>query len=133
MQRQASAALLSAPLFATSDSIITGSGVVLRSSASAATDMTVRGSLLTTDIEAVAHSPVTHEISTLSSSASDPRVISWFNDTTLVRRFTAVFVDQVTLNPYVSAFIAYRADGQRMYIVGEYNYEWTVFTVTPPP
>ena len=135
LQRQATAPVLSAPLYITSDgaSIITGSGVVLRSSASAATDMTVRGSLMTTNIEAVAHSSVTHEIATLSSSTSSQRVLSWFNDATFVRRFSAAFNDPITLNPYASAFIAYRADGQRVYIVGERNGEWTVFTVAPPP
>ncbi|MBA3455422.1 MAG: hypothetical protein H0T42_20185 [Deltaproteobacteria bacterium] len=134
LQRQASPATIYAPLYGTSDgaSLITGNGIVLHSSTSAGTDMTVRGSLMTTNIESLTHSSVTHEIATVSSTA-EPRLLSWFSDATFARRFTAAFVEPTTLNGYYSGFIAYRADGARMYIVGHREGAWTVFTVSPPP
>lgn len=138
LQRQASSpSALIGPLLAfTSDgaSIITGPGTVLRSSTSAAIDMTVLGSLpMTMYMESAAHSSVRHEIVTVSSGSMGPRRLYGYDDATFARRFTAAFVDPLTLNDYWNGFVAYRADGARLYIIGRYSSQWTVFTVTPPP
>lgn len=135
-QRQVSLASITPPLHITSDgaSLITGDGTVLHSSTSAATDMTIRGSLMTPDVESVTHSSITHEIATVSLPlGANPRRLSWFNDATFARRFSAAFVNPTTLDGYWGGHIYYRVDGQRMYIVGRASDEWTVFTVNPPP
>lgn len=112
-------------------SLVTTTGIVLHATTNAATDMTFRGSLPTTNIEQVTQSPVTNEIATLSYPPGSVRLLNWYDGATLALRSSIPFVEPLTNNEYHGGYIAYRPDG-RMYLVGWRANEWTVFTVTPP-
>lgn len=131
--REATFGSLAGPLFPSQDGalLVASSGQVLRSSSSAATDMTVLGSLGISAIYSVAHSAARHEIVTVNDVSSVP-VVTWFDDTTLAPRLTLPLL-QNDGNRYYGGRVAVRADGTRLYMVGYGVTSWDVFTVSPPP
>lgn len=111
--------------------IIAGAGQVLRSSATAATDMTQEASLDVGYIMSVATSSASDEIAMVSYPSSGPLKATWLSAASLIPRFVAPLVE-ITGNECFRASVAYRADGARMYLLC-WQTTWNVYTVTPPP
>lgn len=130
---------LQPPVYFTADgsSVITSDGVILRTSANAAVDLTVRG-MLGMRADAFAHSLTTHEFAVLTAERDSMgnfagTRLTLINDTTLVTRLTTM-IPRANGQLLPPNWIGYRADGRSLLIVAgpPYSTGNVLFVVTPP-